>query len=147
MVEWLNGQTAQLAIQPFNHLVVQLFFMIKNWFSIALINFFVAACLGALMRFAFVEEVPWMKFQNVLHAHSHVAMLGWVYLGLYALIVKTFLPDEKQKAPFYSWLFWLTQGAVIGMLVTFPRQGYAFGSILFSSLHVIFSYLFFFRFF
>ena len=119
--------------------------MPRTWFNIALLNFFLAGCIGALLRFAFVEEISWLKFTNFLHAHSHMAMLGWVYLALYALILQLFLPG-KTHSPFYRRLFWFTQVTVIGMLVTFPIQGYALGSILFSSLHVILSYVFIYRF-
>ncbi|HFA48594.1 MAG TPA: hypothetical protein ENJ95_06185 [Bacteroidetes bacterium] len=116
--------------------------MPKKWFKIALLNLFIAMCLGLLMRYAFVNEVGWMKFMNILHAHSHVAMLGWAYLAIYAILIKSFLPEAKQKKPFYNRLFWATQISVIGMLATFPVQGYAAGSIAFSSLHGICSYLF-----
>lgn len=74
-----------------------------------------------------------------MHAHSHGAMLGWVYLMLYVLIVHHFVPEKK---PVYNRLFWLTEIAVIGMMVSFPFQGYAAISISFSTLHIICSYLF-----
>src|SRR5690606_25790463 len=73
------------------------------------------------------------------HAHSHVAMLGWVYLMLYTLIVHYFIPDKK---PIYNRLFWVTEFAVVGMLLSFPFQGYAAVSISFSTLHIFCSYYF-----
>lgn len=120
--------------------------MFKVWIRTALFNFFVAACLGALLRFAFVVEIPWLKYQFFQHAHSHVAMLGWVYLALYALLIHTFLDEQQQRAKVYRHLFWLTQGSVIGMLVTFPLMGYAGWSIFFSTLQMLFSYVFVVRF-
>ncbi|MEO8933941.1 MAG: hypothetical protein ABI295_06495 [Xanthomarina sp.] len=66
-------------------------------------------------------------------------MLGWVYLMLYVLIVKYFIPEKK---PIYSKLFWITELAVVGMMISFPFQGYAFVSISFSTLHVFCSYYF-----
>lgn len=120
--------------------------MSKIWIRTALFNFFIAACLGTLLRFAFVVEIPWLQYQYFQHAHSHVAMLGWVYLALYALLIHTFLTHEQQKAKIYHYLFWLTQGSVIGMLCTFPLIGYAGWSIFFSSLQILFSYVFLFRF-
>lgn len=114
----------------------------QSWLRIALLNFIFAAVLGALLRFAFVEEVSWMKYKNFLHAHSHVAMLGWVYLGLYTLFIHTFLEKRDQQNRYYRILFWLTQGSVVGMLISFPIQGYAAFSIFFSTLHVLLSYLF-----
>jgi len=120
--------------------------MQKTWFRVALLNLFIAASLGALMRYAFVEEVTWITFRNVMHAHSHVAMLGWIYMGLYTFLIYTFLPVEKRNAPFYHRLFWWTQLSVIGMLIAFPIQGYAGWSIAFSILHILFSYIFVYRF-
>jgi len=113
----------------------------QRWFWIALLNFVLAAVMGTLLRYAFVEELSFMAYRKVQHGHSHVAMLGWIYLGLYALILHVFLPAERRRAPFYRWLFAGTQLTVVGMLVAFPWQGYAFWSILFSTLHVIASYL------
>ena len=119
---------------------------IRSWLRIALVNFLVAALLGALLRYAFVAELAWMNFRFVQHGHSHVAMLGWLYLALYALLIGTFLPESAQNRLFYRQLFWLTQLSVLGMLLTFPLQGYAAGSIAFSTLHVLCSYAFAWRF-
>jgi hypothetical protein len=66
-------------------------------------------------------------------------MLGWVYLMLYTLFVHYFIPDKK---PIHNRLFWVTEFAVIGMLVSFPFQGYGAISISFSTLHILCSYYF-----
>jgi hypothetical protein len=116
--------------------------MPKTWFRIALLNFLIAGCIGALLRYAFVDEVSWLKFQNWLHGHSHVAMLGWVYQGLFALIIGTILPIKRQKAGIYKWLFGLTQVSVLGMLISFPIVGYGSLSVTFSTLHILLSYAF-----
>lgn len=113
--------------------------LIKNWFRIALLNLVLATLLGALLRYAFVEEVAWIKFRNVLHGHSHAAMLGWLYLALYALLAAHFLP-ERADFRWYNRLFWLTEFSVLGMLVAFPIQGYGAASIAFSTLHILLSY-------
>ncbi len=111
-----------------------------------MLNFFAATVLGAILRFAFVEEITWIDYRNVLHGHSHVAMLGWLYLGIYALLIHYFLPKEKQASKFYKRLFWLTEAAVVGMFFTFPILGYTGIPIFFSGLHIIFSYAFMWRF-
>lgn len=120
--------------------------MSRRWLKIALFNFFVAACIGVLLRYAFVEEISWIKYRNLLHGHSHVAMLGWLYLGLIALLIHQFLPKEQINVKAYSRLFWLTQLSVAGMLVSFPIQGYGAFSITFSTLHILCSYVFLFWF-
>ncbi|MGC1632052.1 MAG: hypothetical protein WA749_08060 [Gelidibacter sp.] len=119
--------------------------MQKKLVIVCLINFLVAALMGLMLRYVFVlplhefvKPLPF-QFRNLMHAHSHGAMLGWVYLMLYVLIIQHFIPEKK---PVYNRLFWLTEIAVIGMMVSFPFQGYAAISISFSTLHIICSYLF-----
>ncbi len=119
--------------------------MPKKLVVVCVINFLVAALMGLLLRYVFVlplhefvKPLPF-QFRNLMHAHSHVAMLGWVYLMLYVLIIHHFVPDKK---PVYNRLFWLTEIAVIGMMLSFPFQGYAAISISFSTLHIICSYIF-----
>jgi len=116
--------------------------MRSSWVLISLLNFVVASVMGVLLRYVFVAEIPWMDYRNMLHGHSHVAMLGWVYLILFALLIDVFVPRAKQSAPFYNRLFWFTQFSVVGMMVSFPIQGYAAVSITFSTLHIIASYIF-----
>ncbi len=120
--------------------------MPKVWFRVALVNFLIAAIMGVVLRYAFVEELSWLNFRFFLHGHSHVAMLGWVYLALYALLMSGFLSEEQQRSKFYRDVFLLSQAAVTGMLIAFPVQGYAAVSIAFSTLHVLASYAFAWRF-
>ncbi|HLT05934.1 MAG TPA: hypothetical protein VK014_00315 [Cyclobacteriaceae bacterium] len=113
-----------------------------NWILFSLFNFFVAALMGLVLRGAFIWEFSWLDYRNLLHGHSHVAMLGWVYLALYALICYRFIPIEKRRMPTYARLFWFTQLTVVGMMVSFPIQGYGAVSIFFSALHILASYRF-----
>ncbi|WP_348798452.1 hypothetical protein [Flavobacterium adhaerens] len=98
--------------------------------------------MGLLLRFVYVWPVEGINFQFLMHGHSHVAMLGWVYLILYCLIIHFYIPKKEQEKPVFNRLFWITQIAVIGMMVDFPVQGYAFISIFFSTLHIFCSYYF-----
>ncbi|MBJ7881167.1 hypothetical protein [Gelidibacter salicanalis] len=112
--------------------------MQKKLIAVCLINFLIAALMGLALRYIFVQPLG-INFRYLTHAHSHVAMLGWVYLMLYLLIVHYFIPEKK---PIYNRLFWVTQFAVIGMMVSFPFTGYAAISITFSCLHIFCSYYF-----
>ncbi|WP_281323390.1 hypothetical protein [Flavobacterium aestivum] len=98
--------------------------------------------MGLLLRWMYVARIEGVNFQFLMHGHSHVAMLGWVYLMLYCLIFHFFVPKEAQQKPIYNRLFWVTEIAVIGMMIDFPAQGYAFVSILFSTMHIFCSYYF-----
>lgn len=116
--------------------------MRKHWILICFINFFIASLMGLLLRWMYVAPIEGVNFQFLMHGHSHVAMLGWVYLMLYCLIFYSFIPKQTQEKPIYNRLFWVTELAVIGMMIDFPAQGYAFISILFSTLHIFCSYYF-----
>lgn len=116
--------------------------MYKHWILFSLFNFLVAALMGLILRGAFVWEISWLDYRDMMHGHSHVAMLGWVYMALYVLVGERFIPKERWHKPIYSRLFWFTQFTVVGMMVSFPLQGYGAISITFSSLHIIASYIF-----
>ena len=117
----------------------------KYWFKVTLSNLLIAAVIGTLLRYAFVDEIPLFEYKYWLHAHSHTAMLGWVYLALFVLIVKVFIPTEKANNPAYQRLFWITQGIVWCMLLAFIIKGYWALSIGFLIVHVLLSYAFIYR--
>lgn len=112
--------------------------MPKKLIITCLINFFIAALMGLALRYAYIGEIHF-NYRFLTHAHSHIAMLGWVYLMLYVFIVHYFVPEKK---PVYNKLFWFTQLAIVGMMFSFPFQGYAPFSIAFSTLHIFCSYYF-----
>jgi hypothetical protein len=117
---------------------------LKQHFYYSLFYLIVVAVLGFFLR---LEATPYglyiiHEYKNVVHTHSHIALLGWVYLGLSSIIVYFFVKKSKIKAH-YTKIFWATQVCLIGMLVAFPIQGYAFFSIFFSTLFLIVSYVFF----
>ncbi len=119
--------------------------MYKTWVRTSLLNLILSTSIGALLRFAFVQEVPGLQYKYFLHAHSHVAMLGWVYLILFSGFVLSFLAEEQRKKT-YPTLFWLTQASVMGMLISFPLQGYGLFSIIFLVVHTLLSYWFTYKF-
>ncbi|MCL6265441.1 hypothetical protein [Flagellimonas myxillae] len=108
---------------------------------VALLYFVLAAFIGLLLRLfvIFPLEVPY-KF--LVHTHSHIALLGWVYVALTTLIYSIFLRGTLHVKK-YKRIFWFTQFTLVGMLVTFPLQGYALFSIIFSTLFLVASYWFF----
>ncbi|WP_456442025.1 hypothetical protein [Psychroserpens sp.] len=112
--------------------------MPKKLVIVCLLNFLVAAIMGLVLRYAAIDNII-INYRFLIHAHSHIAMLGWVYLMLYTCIFHYFVPEQKN---IYQRLFWLTEFAVIGMMVSFPFQGYAAISITFSTLHILCSYYF-----
>lgn len=121
--------------------------MPKTWVKTALANLCIATCLGALLRFAFVEEISWLKFRHFLDAHSHLALLGWAFMALAGTLMHTFLPATRQQAPPYKIAFWLTQGSVIGMCIAYLMTGASAWSMSFLLLQTIVAYYFIWHFF
>ncbi len=100
--------------------------------------------MGFILRLeatAWAFDIP-TEYRYVVHAHSHIALLGWVYLGFSSIIAYAYV-DKIQIKKHYHKIFWATQICLLGMLVSFPIQGYALFSIIFSTLFLIVSYVFF----
>ncbi|WP_314205306.1 hypothetical protein [Capnocytophaga bilenii] len=122
--------------------------------------FAIVVLLGIFMRSATVVAYPFtFNYRNIVHTHSHLALLGWVYVLLSALLVRTFIRfpqkniDEVGENSWgirivnrrlfnYRLLFYITQFSVLGMLFSFPFQGYGAVSISFSSVFIICTYIF-----
>ena len=118
---------------------------IKKHLQIALGYFLIIAFLGVLLRLFFIIDVPF-DYRFIVHSHSHVALLGWLYTALTSLIYYVYLRD-KPIIKKYKIIFWSTQFSIIGMMISFPFTGYALFSILFSTLFLFASYFFTFLFF
>ncbi|TYA71620.1 hypothetical protein [Seonamhaeicola marinus] len=117
-----------------------IFNVLKQQSLLALFYFFIIAFLGVVLRAFPVFDIN-IDYRYIVHTHSHIALLGWVYTALMVLLYKIFLKDTNVKKT-YSIVFWFTQITIVGMLCTFPFTGYALFSILFSSLFLIASYIF-----
>ncbi|WP_125185424.1 hypothetical protein [Botryobacter ruber] len=113
---------------------------------LALGYFVLVAVLGLLLRWLLVAPVSWLNYKNILHAHSHVALLGWLYCAFFATLLYAYKPQSEQARKSFRLQFWLTQVAVQGMLLSFPVQGYALFSITFSTLQILLTYWFAWRF-
>jgi hypothetical protein len=112
----------------------------KSWFKLSLFYFILVALVGVLLRsYPFFDEIPF-EFRNLIHSHSHVAMLGWVFNVLLLGITREFLSNTWIQTRFVRWLFWGIQVSVIGMLIAFTLQGYGLWSIIFSTSHILLSY-------
>lgn len=112
--------------------------MQKKMVITCLVNFFIAALMGLALRYSYLNPIP-VNYRFLTHGHSHIAMLGWAYLMIYTFFVYYFIPKPP---PVFNRLFWITQLSVVGMMISFPIQGYATVSISFSTLHIFCSYFF-----
>ncbi len=108
--------------------------------KIALAYFVLAAIFGAVLR-SFASVPISVNYKFIVHTHSHIALLGWVYLAITTLLYKLYLENLNLDKG-YRKIFWFTQLTLVGMLLTFPFMGYALFSIIFSTLFLFASYWF-----
>jgi hypothetical protein len=99
-----------------------------------------SAVLGLVLRWQVFVPWPPLPYGHLLHAHSHVAFLGWVCNAFFVVALRHFLPPAAE--PGLRRLWWVLQIAVLGMLGSFPWQGYGPVSIAFSTLHLVASMIF-----
>ncbi|WP_420583401.1 hypothetical protein [Reichenbachiella sp.] len=119
---------------------------IVRWSRVSLVFLLIIAVIGALLRGASFLQLPF-SYEHLRHSHSHVAFQGWIYTLLVVILTHEYIPRQKIKSHKYQWLIGMTCLVIVGILVSFALQGYAFFSILFSSLFQLLSYWFTYRFF
>jgi hypothetical protein len=113
-------------------------FVMQKQFRLPLIFFFIAACIGLLLRWHFVLPMDWLQFPNWLHAHSHTMFLGWIFNTLFLAYLSNYSLYNRR----YKLLFIIIQIVLGGMLISFPIEGYGVISIVFSSLHTVLVFVF-----
>ena len=108
--------------------------------------FFIATLYGWLMRLNLVITLPFLNYNKVLQAHSHVTFLGWAFITTTVLFNVAFLDKNVAFSRKYKWLFSIELISVGLMLVSFPWQGYNVFSIVLLSVFAITSYVYFYHF-
>lgn len=111
----------------------------KFWVQLSLVYLLFVASAGLLLRSSAVADL-FTNYKYLLHAHSHVAMLGWIFNVFFLGVTREFLQTKWLQIGCNKLLFWLLQISIFGMLVSFSIQGYGLWSIAFSSLHIFLSY-------
>ncbi|MDH5609499.1 MAG: hypothetical protein OEY56_08465 [Cyclobacteriaceae bacterium] len=107
---------------------------VEKGFRIAFVYLFLVALIGTLLRLSILYPLSF-SYPYVLHAHSHVAFMGWLFNGVFLLT----LGSLDVQAPWIKRQFVGYQIAILGMLISFPLQGYGPVSISFSTLHIVIS--------
>jgi len=114
----------------------------QRWFGVGFVFFLVAAILGCLLRYFWVGEVTWVSYRHVLHAHSHLALLGWAFTLVSGGLLFVLLPAARARARRYRWVLALNVVAATGMSIAFTLQGYGLYSIAFCTVHLVGAYWF-----
>lgn len=83
-----------------------------------------------------VADIP---YSNVLHGHSHLAILGWAFLGVFTIFLALFWSGIQAKKQ--AGLIVVSLAIVSGiMFLAFLYQGYGIFSIVMSTLHIFIEY-------
>jgi len=79
---------------------------LKQYFFSSLIYLLIIAVLGFLLR-NFTADLISMDFireyEYGVHTHSHIALLGWVYIALTTLLGGIFLPHSLLRSHYLKW--------------------------------------------
>lgn len=113
-------------------------FSIEKMRKFPLLFGFLGALIGLVLRYAYTGEISNFPFKNVLHSHSHVMLLGFLFNALLLFVWANFTKGVDKIS--YT-IYIAMQLCVAILLVVFMVQGYAFYSILFSTLHLWLSYV------
>ncbi|KQO17291.1 hypothetical protein [Paenibacillus sp. Leaf72] len=122
--------------------------MPKSWIHLTIGYFLVTAVTGLLMRSMAYVSLPGLRYDYLLHAHSHLALLGWGYMALFLLFLAVFFNSASGRAggvfkeKKIRVMLVITQLTLAGMFFAFCIQGYAAVSISFSTLQILLSYWF-----
>lgn len=114
--------------------------MPKKLIHYTFITFLLTALTGVWMRlFVFTNQVHILDYDNILHAHSHVAILGWMFLAVFIIFLVLSwdtITQKKQAIALGTTAFFVTSI----MFIAFLFQGYAIYSIIFSTIHIFVEY-------
>ncbi|MFC2126944.1 hypothetical protein ACFLRU_01050 [Bacteroidota bacterium] len=94
--------------------------------------------MGLFLRYVFTGVVTSFSLKNILHSHSHVMLLGFVFNALVSILWIQFT-EKIDRTSYYFYL--ALQVCVSLLLVAFLLQGYAPFTIVFSTLHLWLSYV------
>jgi hypothetical protein len=114
--------------------------LVRKYYIPSLFYLIVTLVSGSFIRLQWAE--PSLMVFNpkfLIHSHSHVAMLGWLYLALAGLISQFGMNENGRKKMGHPLYLVLLHTAIAGMTIAFALQGYAFYSILLSTLFIVLS--------
>jgi hypothetical protein len=116
---------------------------LHKWFRVSVFNLLLVAFLGVVMRYKIAFSLPFINQKYLLNAHSHFAFDGWITQALMTFIA-IYISEHKQSFALkkYNWLLLANLITAYGMLFSFPFEGYATISIIFSTLSIFVSYAF-----
>lgn len=116
--------------------------MPKIFTHLTLFMFLITALSGVYMRLVpFNQTIAEYPYDHILHAHSHVALLGWAFSSVFIIFLIIFWPELSKRSRQHSMTITTTMVIVaLLMFIAFVYEGYAVYSIVLSTLHIFVEY-------
>lgn len=111
----------------------------KLWLG-SLLVWLLSALLGLVLRSMPFGYFNGLSFEFIRHAHSHLAMMGWLFTALATALVHLFYKGPWRLGVLRILKVNLLLSPIMG--AAFALQGYGLVSIILSTLHVFLTYLF-----
>ena len=108
--------------------------------KVTLIFFIIAMIMGWLLRYFMIAPFTFLEYKHLLHAHSHVVLLGWAFNASFLAITMHYDRLRPAGSKKQNILFWVMQGTIFLAMVAFLIRGYALFSILFSTVFLFTTY-------
>ena len=112
------------------------------WITIALLNLCIVASLGVLLRTKMIFPLEAVEFPNILEAHYHFAMNGWITFTLMVLMVYELLPEYLNQKPVYLWMRLGMLFTSYGLAISFVIDGYNPVTMSFITLYIVLAFAF-----
>lgn len=117
--------------------------VLQRWLRICFFNFLLVALAGLLLRYKIAFPLPQVNQKYLLHGHSHFAFAGWISQALMVLMLHVLDMHTANFQPRrYQPVLLANQLSALGMLLSFPMQGYGPVSIFFSTCSILVSWIF-----
>lgn len=114
--------------------------MVRKLLWQSLFFFLVLGTLGTLLRYKMAASfLPFIRSDFLIHAHSHIAVLGWTNVAFMALILFFTFSQQALERLSLKIYFWALLIVNLGITPSFMAQGYGPVSIVFSTLSIVIS--------
>src|SRR5690625_5040598 len=107
----------------------------KKYIHASFFFFLLTALSGVWMRIYILSPSSGIAYDHVLHAHSHLALLGWIFIAVFCLFLRLHWLDIVARKKATTILFSLFISSLL-MFLAFVYQGYGLYSIIISTLHI-----------
>lgn len=110
----------------------------KKYVYSTFLFFILTALTGIWMRVYQLSPMAWIDYDHILHAHSHVALLGWIFIGVFIIFLTLYKKTGAKKQAFIILLALFISSLL--MFFAFLYQGYGLYSIALSTIHIFVEY-------